>query len=308
MVVLYGHLWFRSWRRITGFQPFRVVFNASNVVLCCQFSAWLAHRIHLVPLDPAGSGQELVKLVAVMAAYFVLNSALAAAALALLQSDRSLVRLVGSPSENLLELATLCMGAIATLFLSLAAPLIVLVLLPLYALHRSVLVRQLEEAAMADPKTGLLNAVSWSTMAKKAIERARRDGTSVSVLMIDVDYFKRINDRYGHLIGDRVLIAVANTLRDQTRSYDLCGRFGGEEFVILLWGAARDPAVDVADRIRDRVHRIEVEDVADLSVSIGVADFPQAADHLEALLLGADNALYVAKKAGRDQVRTVESS
>jgi diguanylate cyclase (GGDEF)-like protein len=307
VVLLYSHLWFRSWRRLPGFHPYRVVFNAANVILCCQVAGWAAQYLHLRPLDLSRPWLTVGSFLVVISLYFVLNSAIAAAAIALLQSDRSLVRLMGKGSENLLELATLCVGVLTAVLFAVGAPLIVLVYLPLYALHQSVLVRQFELAALTDQKTGLLNAVSWTTFANKALERARRDTKSASVLMIDIDFFKRINDEHGHLTGDKVLTAVVDALRAETRSYDLCGRFGGEEFVVLLPGAGSDAAVRVANRIRESVHTVEVDDVDDVTVSIGVADFPAAGEELGALLLGADNALLVAKGMGRDQVRTVQS-
>ncbi|MFD1048751.1 hypothetical protein ACFQ1S_26080 [Kibdelosporangium lantanae] len=152
VVVLYAHLWFRSWRRLPGFRFYRVVFNVSNVILCCQMTAWLAHRVGLHPADLAWPWLTLWLFAVVIAAYFALNSAIAAGAIALLQSDRSWGRLLGAPSENLLELATLCMGALAAVLLSVSYPLILLVYLPLYALHRSVLLRQFEHDAISDSK------------------------------------------------------------------------------------------------------------------------------------------------------------
>ena len=106
-------------------------------------------------------------------------------------------------------------------------------------LHRAVLVRHLEQAAITDHKTGLLTAAAWHTRAERVL--ARPAAAPSAVLVIDLDHFKRINDRHGHIAGDSVLVAVAAGLRAEVREQDLVGRFGGEEFVVLLAG------VDVAD-------------------------------------------------------------
>ena len=214
-----------------------------------------------------------------------------------------------------LELATLAMGALAAGTISVQSPLhAVLVLPPLVVLHRAVLVRHLQEAASTDAKTGLLNAAAWQDKAAQALERAQ--GGGAAVLILDLDHFKLVNDRHGHLAGDTVLSSVGAALRAEVRDDDLVGRFGGEEFVILLpghEGAAYDRAEleVVADRIRRRIDALRVEiatpdgplTVDDLSVSIGGARFPQDAGDLDRLLEVADSALYAAKRAGRNAVR-----
>jgi diguanylate cyclase (GGDEF)-like protein len=300
VAILYGHLWFRSWRQLPGFRPFRAVFNASNVVLCCQATAWISHEIRLQPINLAEPWTTLALFLIVIAAYFTLNSAFAATAIALLQSDRSIVRLLGKLSENILELATLCMGALAVVLLTVAAPLIALVYLPLYALHRSVLVRHFEHAAMSDSTTDLLNATSWQTLASKEVDRARRDTTTAGLLLVKINNVFKDGEEE---LRDRALRAVADTLRSETRSYDLCGRFGGEEFVVLLPGVDGTRVVGVADRIRQAVRTCEVEGLSILSVTIGVAEFPETSDQLSELLVAGSNALFA---AGPDQVRVVE--
>nr|WP_042178986.1 MFS transporter [Kibdelosporangium sp. MJ126-NF4] len=303
VVVLYSHLWFRSWRRLPGFHTFRVVFNASNVVVCCQATALLADRIHLRPFSLVDPWTTLGLFTLTIAFYFVLNSSMAAAAIALLQSDRSLVRLLGKTSENVLELATLCMAALAVVLLSVGRPLILLVYLPLYALHRSVLLRQFERDAMTDAKTGLFNATSWHTLATKELDRARRAETTAGLLMIKIDNVFRIDDEHEQVLCDQALAAVAETLRSETRSYDLSGRLAGEEFVVLVPGIADRDVLSIADRIRRAVRLRGVDGVPSLSVSIGVAHYPATSRQLEEILLAASNALFT---AGRDEVRAVE--
>jgi diguanylate cyclase (GGDEF)-like protein len=181
-------------------------------------------------------------------------------------------------------------------------------------LHRAVLVRHLEEAASIDGKTGLLNAVAWHEQAERLLQRSGRADGPRGVLVLDLDHFKAVNDSHGHLAGDQVLAAVAGALRAEVRDRDLVGRFGGEEFVVLLAGPAAGAAGEleaVAERIRRRVADLRVEiptpdgplTVAGLTVSIGVAVAPAEGADLRTLLQIADTALYAAKRAGRNVVR-----
>ena len=192
--------------------------------------------------------------------------------------------------------------------------LVLFVVLPLLVLHRAVLVRHLEKAASTDSKTGLLNAAAWHTQAERALERSRGRTGAGGVLVLDLDRFKAVNDTHGHLVGDDVLAAVADALRAEVRGDDLVGRFGGEEFVILLAGAHDGTAEDiaaVAERIRRHVESLRVEihtpdgplTVSGVSISVGCAVHHGHGTDLGALLEIADAALFEAKRAGRNVVR-----
>jgi diguanylate cyclase (GGDEF)-like protein len=179
-------------------------------------------------------------------------------------------------------------------------------------LHRVLLLPHFQQAARTDSKTGLLTAGFWHEVAGRELARARRLAEPLGVLMLDLDHFKSFNDRMGHLVGDQLLRAVADELRSETRPYDLVGRFGGEEFVILLPGVGTAQVEHVADRIRLRISRLRVlvdgphdrpVTVDGVSVSIGAAVRPDDGDEIDQLLLAADGALLAAKAAGRDRVR-----
>ncbi|WP_216216891.1 MFS transporter [Amycolatopsis aidingensis] len=311
-IVLYAHLWVRSWRGVMGIRAYRVVFSTANVILSCQVAAWSARQLGLIPLGQDATAATALTLVLVVVLYFVVNSGIVATAIALLNPGRSVTGLVGSFSENVLELATLCLGAVTALLLSWQPWLVTLMVVPLYALHRSVLIRQLERAATRDSKTGLLNASSWHALARTELERASRHGTTVGVLMIDIDNFRRVNNEHGHLAGDEALRAVGEVLQREVRDDDLCGRFGGEEFVIVLPGVAGTDLVTIADRVRTRVADTEITvtqgalpgsaDRLKVSVSIGAASFPAAGTSLEEILLAADTGLFAAKDSGRNRV------
>jgi diguanylate cyclase (GGDEF)-like protein len=214
-----------------------------------------------------------------------------------------------------LEVATLCMGALAAVALADSPGLAVLALPPILVLHRAVLVRHFETAASTDGKTGLYNAASWQGQARRAVRRSQRSGTAVGVLILDLDHFKDVNDRYGHLAGDDVLASVADVLRACVRDADVVGRFGGEEFVVLLPGLDTGPEgraelLAVAERLRRRVAELDLAvetpdgpmtiEAVTVSVGAAVSAGPAGVEHL---LKAADTALYAAKAGGRNQVQ-----
>ncbi len=167
---------------------------------------------------------------------------------------------------------------------------------------------QIEEEAfrdaVTDPLTGVPNRRWLFEQAGPVLAHARRHATPLSLLMLDVDHFKKVNDRYGHAAGDDVLSAVGGLLQDSKRQDDLLGRYGGEEFVLVLQGASLANARSLADRFRSRVSALPIETgkgAVRITVSIGVAEL-RVDDTMESLLKRADEALYRAKEEGRDRV------
>lgn len=174
-------------------------------------------------------------------------------------------------------------------------------------LQQSLLHRQLREAAGHDAKTGLVSADRWQERAERTLSTTRSRQGKLGVLLLDLDHFKHVNDTHGHLVGDDVLTAVAQSMRDAVRADDLVGRFGGEEFVILLPGADATRTAQLAERLRLAVKATEVPAQdggrsVRVTASVGAAVFPGAGWTLHALLEQADRALYAAKRAGRDRV------
>ncbi len=165
--------------------------------------------------------------------------------------------------------------------------------------------RELQQLAATDPLTGIYNRGEIFRLLAKEMERARRYHQMLCILIIDLDHFKSINDRFGHLAGDHVLVDAASTFANVCRTSDSLGRYGGEEFLLALPNTDADEAAILAERIRNAVNgrQVNVQDdkVITYTCSIGVGHFePQQT--LEDLLQVADNALYRAKLEGRNRV------
>jgi diguanylate cyclase (GGDEF)-like protein len=159
-------------------------------------------------------------------------------------------------------------------------------------------------AAITDPVSGLFNRRYFHERLEEELDRARRHHTSVALLIIDVDNFKGINDRFGHLAGDMVIRSIGDILKRSVRKFDLCTRFGGEEFAIVMPGSGPESSVPVAERIRQRIEafRASDTDLADLHVtaSIGIAVSHGASSR--ELIGRADQALYEAKRTGKNRL------
>jgi diguanylate cyclase (GGDEF)-like protein len=310
VAILYAHLALRSWYRLQRVPAFRSVINASVVVLTCYVAKLVLGLFGVVGIrDALTQGWLGVGAIAgTVAAYFVANALLILGALNM--TRRSARELFGGWADNLVELATLCLGTLTALAMATQPVLVVMVVPPLLVLHRGALVKQLEVAATKDEKTGLFNTLGWHNLATSELARAGRTNQTTGVLMVDLDHFKQVNDTYGHLAGDLALKAVADAISAQVRSYDSVGRFGGEEFVVLLPGVGEEHVVAVAERIRHAVGELVVpvgfaDDgrvITNLSVSIGVAMYPTAGTVVDRLLHAADTALYSAKNTGRNRV------
>lgn len=164
----------------------------------------------------------------------------------------------------------------------------------------------LRELSNRDFLTGLFNRRYLMSELEKEFYRAKRMGRDLSVLMIDIDYFKRCNDTYGHKVGDQVLVKVAQTIGDQLRRFDLLARYGGEEFIIALPETGSAGAEQVAERYRRNVESLRVaadDRIISVTISIGVATYSEANyDNLDELIEAADAKLYEAKAAGRNRV------
>ena len=174
----------------------------------------------------------------------------------------------------------------------------------LYPMRNALLYRVATRSALRDPLTETGNRVAMDQTLQREIDMARRHMHPLSLLMLDIDHFKKINDTHGHAAGDSVLRAVAGAIKGQLRNVDMVFRFGGEEFLILLSNTGRDAARMVGERLRQAAQAQDywVEGTRiELTVSLGCSTL-LAAESAESLLRRADNALYVAKREGRNRL------
>jgi diguanylate cyclase (GGDEF)-like protein len=162
---------------------------------------------------------------------------------------------------------------------------------------------QADEVSHTDALTYLPNRRQVINNLQKEVHRAERYKTPLSISMMDIDHFKNINDTFGHTVGDQVLLQLANLLRDGIRESDMVGRYGGEEFLIVLPNAELKMAVELAARLCKSIREKDIEVVgkAHITVSIGVAQYKHSEETWQKFLSRADMALYAAKNAGRDR-------
>lgn len=163
---------------------------------------------------------------------------------------------------------------------------------------------ELRMIAAVDGLTKALSRTAWIRQVEAEIDRSTREGLSLSIVMLDLDHFKRVNDNYGHDVGDLVLTRTTAAIREVLRKHDLCGRLGGEEFVVCLTNASAEAGMELAERMRIKIGNLQFSEQAGLScsASFGVATL-KPNENLDQLLKRADDALYKAKNQGRDQVQ-----
>ncbi|ALG05866.1 hypothetical protein AOZ06_02070 [Kibdelosporangium phytohabitans] len=278
IVICYGYRQLRVDGRLT----YREVFGISSAIIA-SFAAKLL--LTLLGQEQFLGSRDLRSFVVVVAA-----------AVVFLALGAVLTAVVAPGSVDYAhEAASVGLGVLAAWALTAWPPAILLIIGVTLVLHRSVLIRQLRETARSDGKTGLLKPDAWHSAASTALGR----DANASLLMIDVDHFKRVNDQHGHLVGDTVLRTVAQTLKAEVRAGDLVGRYGGDEFVVFLSDTTGADAMAMAERIRRSVVRTVSQSIVDISVSIGVA--ARGGHNLDDLLHAADVALYEAKGGGRNR-------
>lgn len=275
--------------------------------------------LHLVGSVPAAGFGDAVQVAAVTAAavtYGVAQALAHAGILTLTLPGERFGDQMGSRADNLIEAATLAAGGllgVATATGLLYPVLILAVLCPinLFLADQHADAAELREQATTDPRTGLLNSRSVREHGERILHRCRAAGQPVSVAVIDLDYFKQINDTWGHPAGDAVLAATSSTLSNAVRPGDIVARDGGEEFILILPDTTIGDACAVAERVRADIARLQVPAsdknghpvvLAERTASIGVAAFPDDGQDLATLLRAADTAVYEAKDGGRNQV------
>jgi diguanylate cyclase (GGDEF)-like protein len=227
----------------------------------------------------------------------------------------SMRRLLFSREQLFHDMAELAVSVVIA-FVVTGSPVLALVALPIVTLlHRSSRHAQLVDESRLDGKTGLLNMTAWQREARTQVSRAAGTRMPLAVAIADIDHFKVVNDTFGHLAGDLVLAGVAQALTDSLRGGDVIGRFGGEEFVILLPRTDGTEARQITERLCRSVAQLATpagdrpgSDPLRVTISIGVAAMESARRDLEDLIAAADHALYAAKQAGRNRVHMLSEA
>lgn len=171
-----------------------------------------------------------------------------------------------------------------------------------YEMAINTYIKKIESMATTDPLTGLYNRLELDSIYRKELNKAKRYNHEFSIIMIDIDFFKSVNDNYGHLVGDSVLKELSNILKSSIRSVDMLGRWGGEEFLIICSNTNLTGALELAEHLRSAVASYHFEGVGTKTCSFGVSSYSQD-DTQESMIKRADNALYCAKKEGRNRVQ-----
>jgi len=309
--------------RVRHAPPHRRVFTAAAVGLSYGAASLtfhgLAGPVGLTATAPGTLGHDTVwTLLVVLSALvkLVLNKAMIQTAIKGTSPSVSLRQTMLTRESIYNDMAELCIGVLVTYSVA-GNPLLVLAALPVVTLlHRSLRHAQLVTDSRADSKTGLLNAATWEREATAEVARAVRTRSPLAIALLDIDKFKGINDTYGHLVGDQVLKEIARTLSAMLRDYDVAGRFGGEEFSLLLPQTRAVDAFRIAERVRANIAALSViapgetgGERVQVTVSIGVAALDSGSRReLTQLMAAADAALYRAKASGRDQVQMISTT
>ena len=307
--------------RVRRAPPYRRVFSSASISLSYGAASVTFHG--LSRLFPAYPNETLIHatvwtLLVTLAVLVksVLNKAMIMTAVKATDPGATYRTEVFSREPLYNDGAEICTGVLVTYGVA-GNPCIALAALPVVTLlQRSLRHVQLVNDSRADSKTGLLNAATWEREATAEVTRAVRTRTPLAVALLDIDKFKVINDTYGHLVGDLVLKEIANTLNSVLRDYDLAGRFGGEEFSVLLPQTRAVDAFRIAERVRANIAGLSIivpgttgGERVHVTVSIGVAALDSGSKReLSELMSAADAALYRAKAGGRDQVQMISTT
>jgi diguanylate cyclase (GGDEF)-like protein len=304
----------KQWR-VARNVVYRRVFSAAAIGLGYGAASALLHAAsaHLGGGLSAADRHNLVELLLIVGTDItgrLINEWLVVGAVKLTDRTARMAAMMFSREAIAHDVVATCLAALVAFALSVSLAALIVVLPVVLMQKRFLMHAQLTAEARTDAKTGLLNAAAWQRDAATELSRARAYRPPASVAIIDIDHFKAVNDTHGHLAGDRVLRAISDRFKAQLREGDLIGRFGGEEFAVLLPHTAATEARRVAERLRGRIadEPIAVGDsrdtsvLVDITVSVGVAELADAGQDLDELLAAADAALYEAKNAGRNRI------
>jgi diguanylate cyclase (GGDEF)-like protein len=303
-----AYVQFRAWRT----DPIKLVYSIAALGIARAAGAQAlitvgneqGRRIGLTQVF--GGGRAEIAVVVAVLVWWLVNYVLIGAVVALTVGGRAVLASLRDREAIAVDVVDASMGLLATIAFALRPEFVLIAAAPvLYMQHQAF--SGLRTAVRTDLLTNAASAQYWRDTAVREVQRARASNTDLSVLMIDIDHFKAVNDKYGHIAGDAVLAAIARAISTALRPADLVGRLGGEEFAAVLSGSDLLDAEMAAQRVRASVAEVRVRtdrgDWVSVTVSGGVAALGVHGTNLAQLLAAADTALYAAKDAGRNAVR-----
>ena len=307
--------------RVKRVPVYRRAFSAAAIGLSYVVAGLVFHGLLRLTHGSAGSpGRHALVWMAMVAlsaaVQWIVNQSLVLTAIKGSDPSVSLraVQFAREPMYN--DVSELCVAVLVTFCVASSVIAVAFAFPFVTLLQRSLRHTQLLKDARADSKTGLLNAATWEYEASAEVARAVRTRSPLAIGLLDIDKFKVINDTYGHLVGDQVLKEIARTLNTMLRDYDLAGRFGGEEFALLLPQTRAVDAFRIAERVRSSIAALSIiapgtngSERVHVTVSIGVAALDSGSQReFTELMAAADAALYRAKDCGRDQVQMISTT
>ncbi|HEY2640024.1 MAG TPA: GGDEF domain-containing protein [Streptosporangiaceae bacterium] len=300
--------------RVRKIEPHRRVFTAAAISLSYGSVYLVFHEFdRLTSLSLDTSGMQAARWIAAVAAcaavQWLVNHSLVLTAVKGSDPTASVRQMLLARESVHNDVTEASVAVLVTLGVA-VSPVTLLFALPFVTLlQRSGRHSQLVSDSRTDSMTGLLNAATWRRESSAEAAQAARTGSDLAVALVDIDNFKEINDRHGHLVGDAVLSGIGQALRALVREDDLAGRFGGDEFALLLRGADREAALQIAERVRAQITCLRVvppgsaeTPAITVAASIGVATVKETGPQLTDLLATADAALYQAKRSGGNQI------
>jgi len=307
--------------RVKRVPVYRRVFSAAAIGLSYVAAGLVFHGLLRLTHGSAGSpGRHALVWMATVAlsaaVQWIVNQSLVLTAIKGSDPSVSLrtMQFAREPMYN--DVSELCVAVLVTFCVASSVIAVAFAFPFVTLLQRSLRHTQLLKDARADSKTGLLNAATWEYEATAEVARAVRTRSPLAIGLLDIDKFKVINDTYGHLVGDQVLKEIAHTLSTMLRDYDVAGRFGGEEFALLLPQTRAVDAFRIAERVRSAIAGLSIiaagtngGERVHVTVSIGVAALDSGSQReFTDLMAAADAALYRAKDCGRDQVQMISTT
>ena len=309
-----------QWRVRRG-SVYRRVFSAAAIGIAYGSASLVFRGLAHLALGPSPTPERntsvwIVAVAACAVVQWAVNQAVILTAIKMSARETGVRKLLFGGESLHNDVTELCVAMLATLAIAMSLLTLVIALPLVTLLQRSVRHARLLRDSRTDSKTELLNAATWEREATAEVARAVRTRTPLAVAMLDIDRFKAVNDTYGHLLGDQVIKEIAHALNTLLRDYDLAGRFGGEEFSLLLPQTRAVDALRIAERIRSAISGLCIiapgasgGERVHVTVSIGVAALDSGSQREYAeLLAAADAALYRAKGCGRDQVQMISTT